>query len=83
MATTISIQSGNLTTTRTVQDDAKAQAILTRCADAIGATGNAQAKLDAVLAFCIQQIQAHARDRDYQTRYATTMANLESDNTWG
>jgi hypothetical protein len=80
MATSIRIATGNVTAQRSIQNDAKAQAILIRFADSIGATGTPAEKLLAVVDWCIASIQAQARDADYQTRYATTMAGLETDN---
>ena len=80
MATSIRIVTGNVTAQRTILNDAKAQAILIRFADHIGATGTPEQKLLAVVDWCIASIQAQARDHDYAQRHATTMANLETDN---
>jgi hypothetical protein len=80
MATSIRISTGNITAQRTIQNDAKAQAILIRAADSIGATGTPEQKLLTVIDWLITSLQAQARDADYQTRYANTMAGLETDN---
>jgi len=80
MASTISIKTGNLTAQTQMADDAKAQEILARYAAFIGAEGNAQQQLDAVVKNLAQIIQSGARDYDYRQRSAEVLATVDEDN---
>lgn len=65
MATSITITTGPLTASRSFANDAAAQAVLLRCAEAIGVPDGAtnQQKLQQVVNWCVTQIQEQARQR--------------------
>ncbi len=80
MATTISISTGALSASRTYQNDAAAQAILLRFAANIDATGTNAQKLQAIVDWCVAQIQAGATSQEVVGQQTQMIEDAKANN---
>lgn len=81
MATKFTLQTGALTSEKSFTNDVKAQEILGRYADSIGATGTNKQRMDQVLEHLIYLVQLGAKEYDRAMRQSEITNAVETGNT--